>query len=808
MTAILRDFRVALRQWRRQPGFALTIVFTLSMAIAAVTATFAVAWAVLWRPLPVPDPDRLVWIQAQSRDEAGQSSPGAFSAYEEDARTLSAVAAVRPVSGVVADEHGTDRLRGALVSGGLTDLLVLRPGAGRTFASTDHEPGAARTLLISHALWITRYAGDRSVIGRSITLNGGDATIIGVLPRSASTLVADAEWWSPLSLTAKDRANFGPRYLDIVGRVADSASPEHVRAELASIGRTLQLKQDDGSPLDVAVTPLMRHLTGGYAPSLELLLAAVLALVLIAATNVAVLMVTRWQERSAEFAVRTSIGASRSQLLRQLLVEAGTLTAVACAVGVVLAMWLTDLLRLVLPPDIPRLDDAQVDLVAAGFAAVVAATVTLLVGVGPAIRGTALSLQEALRQGATGVIGGDRLRGVFVAVQVAVAVMMTVAAVLLSQSARALATAPRGYDARGVYTTSVTLPFASYRDGAAIAAVVDRIIADISTIPGAVAATASSQLPFAGGSAGADLALQEEAFTEGVDRQVRVRLVAPGYLKTLGGRLREGREISANEGASTPPVVIVNSTLARRLTPNGSPLGRAVKFNVPVFNGADGKKVWTIVGVADDSWDQGPREVVEPEVMLPLAQTPSEVFFWISRELHLAVRTTGSPAVLAGSIRSAITRIDPAIPMTAGRTLEERIAEAFATERLIAVMLSGLGFAGVALAFLGLGAVINHHVRSQRRNIAIRVALGASHHGIVRAFVRRGAAMAAGGAVVGAALSLGLEPLVASLLFGIEARDPRTLISVVLAVIVIATAAAWLPARRASRIDPVITLRP
>ncbi|HWI16680.1 MAG TPA: ABC transporter permease, partial [Vicinamibacterales bacterium] len=659
MTAVLRDFRVALRQWRRQPGVALTIIFTLSLAIAAVTATFAVAWAVLWRPLPAPAPERLVWIQAQSKGEAGQSSPGAFAAYESGARTLEAVAAVRSVSGVVADEHGTDRLRGALVSSALIELLGVRPETGRAFSDADHEPGAARTVMISRAMWIARYAGDPAVIGRSITLNGNDATIIGVLPGSASSLVADAEWWSPIFLTAKDRANIGPRYLDIIGRVAGTASPEAVRAELASIGSALALKQDDGSPLDVAVTPLMRHLTGSYAPSLELLLAAVLALVLIAATNVAVLMVTRWQERSAEFAVRTSIGASRAQLLRQLLVEAGTLTTAACAVGLVMAMWLTDLLRVVLPPDIPRLADARVDLVAAGFAGLVAATVTFLVGVAPAVRGSAISLQEALRQGAAGVIGSDRLRGAFVAVQVAVAVMMTVAAVLLSQSAQALATAPRGYDARGVFTTSVTLPFANYRDGSAIADVVDRIIADVSTIPGAVAVTASSQLPFAGGSAGADLALQEEAFTEGVDRQVRVRLVAPGYLKTLGGRLLEGREISANEGAATPPVVIVNRTLARRLTPNGSPLGRAVKFNVPVFNGADGKKVWTVIGVADDSWDRGPREAVEPEVMLPLAQTPSEVFFWISRELHLAVRTTGSPATLAAPIRSAIARIDP-----------------------------------------------------------------------------------------------------------------------------------------------------
>lgn len=808
MTAILRDVRVALRQWRRHPGVAVTTILTLSVAIAAVTSTFAVAWAVLWRPLPVPEPDRLVWIEAQSRDGAGQSSPGAFAAYESSARTLEAVAAVRPVSGVFADEQGTDRLRGALVSDALMSMLGMRPDAGRAFSADEHRAGAARTLVISHDLWTTRYAGERSVIGRSITLNGNAATIIGVLPRSASSLIADAQWWSPISFTAKDRANIGPRYLDIVGRMAAGSTQESVRAELAAIGSGLSLKQDDGSPLDVAVTPLVRHLTGTYAPSLELLITAVLALVLIAAANVAVLMLTRWQERAPEFALRASIGASRAQLLRQLLVEAGTMTAAATVGGVLLALWFTDVLRVVLPQDIPRLAEARIDLVAGGFAACVAAALTMLVGIVPAVRGTAASLQDTLRQGANSVVGGNRLRGAFVTIQVAVAVTMTVAAVLLAQSARALATAPRGYDARGVFTTSITLPTSSYRDGSSIASVVERIVSEISMLPGATEVTASSQLPFAGGSAGADLALQEEAFTEGVDRQVRVRLVAPGYLKTLGGRLLEGREIASTDGSNTLPVVVVNNTLAKRLTANGSPLGRAVKFNVPVFNGDDGKRVWTVVGVADDSWDRGPRAEVEPEVMISLAQTPAEVFFWISRELHLAVRTTGRPTALAQPVRRAIARIDPLIPMSAGRTLEERIADAFATERLVAALLSGLGFAGVALAFLGLGAVINHHVRSQRRNIAIRVALGASHDGIIRSVVSRGAAMAAVGVVAGAALSLGLEPLLASMLFGIEARDPRTLAGVAFAVTLVAIVAAWLPARRAARIDPVTTLRP
>ena len=807
MTALMRDVLIATRQWRRHPGVPAAVVVTLGMAIAAVTATFAVAWAVLWRPLPAPQPERLVWVEAQGKETGGQSSPGAFAAWSTAARQFESMAAIRPVTGVMADEFGTDRLRGALVTEALVSMLAVQPAAGRAFSADELRPGASRALMISHSLWQTRYAGNADVAGRAVTFNGAAAIISGVLPESAAGLIADAEFWSPLQLTAKDRANTGPRYLDVIGRLAPGASIESARDELAAIAANLQLKQDDGAPLGVAVTPLTTHLTAGYAASLQLLLAGVLALVLIAATNISVLLLTRWQERAPEFAVRASIGASRAQLLRQLLIEAGSLTAASVTAGVVLSMWVTDLLRVILPAGMPRLAEARIDLPAIGFAALVGAGIMLLVGLLPALRGSATNLQSTLRESATGGKGHDGLRRAFVAVQVAVAVVLTVAAVLLSQSARALANAPRGYDATNVFTTSITLPFASYRDGNAIASVVERVLSDVSQIPGAVAVTASSQLPFAGGSAGADLALQDEAFTEGVDRQVRVRLVAPGYLKTLGGQIREGREIAATDGAETAPVVIVNRALANRLTPGGSPVGRAVKFNVPVFNGADGKRVWTVVGVSDDTWDRGPRESVEPEVMIALTQTPSEVFFWISRELHIAVRSTGDALALAGGVRRAVARIDPAIPMSAGRTLDDRIAEAFAKERLVAMLLVVLGLAGVSLALLGLGAVIDQLVRSQRREIAIRVALGASHQGVIRSFVSRGATMAAIGVVVGVLLSLGLEPLLSSLLFGVGARDPQALGAVVVAVTVVSIAAAWIPAQRAARVDPVETLR-
>lgn len=803
----VQDVRYALRTFRRSPAFVTAAVTTLASGIGAVASVFAVTWAVLWAPLGAPAPERLVWIEAQSKTEAGQSSPGAFAAWQTDVRTLTDLAAIRPATGVIADAIGADRVRGAFVTDSLLPLLGVQPTSGRGFLAEDTQPGAPRVLLIAHALWLGRYGGDASVVGRAVTFNGAPATIVGVLPASASTALAEADWWSPLILDAKDRVNTGPRYLDVIGRLAPSASLDAARADLSAVSARLQLTQDDGTPLDVAVTPLLRHVTAPYDVSLRLLFAGVLALVVIASTNVAGLLLTRSHDRAAELAIRAAVGATRMRLVRQLLIEAGVLATLSLAAGLLLAMWFIGVLTATLPADVPRLADVRLDGRVVLFAAAVATVLTGLVGIAPAIRGGAADLQSVMRAAAAGVMGHERLRRAFVIAQVAVAVVLCLAAALLAQSARALDAAPRGYEAGGVLTTSLTFPVGQYRETFAIAAAIDRILAGVSSVPGVRAVTASSQLPFAGGSPGADVALQEEAFTDGVDRQVKVRLVAPGYLTTLGGRVREGREIGARDAASTQPVVVINRALARRLVPDGSPLGRAVKFSVPVFNGPDGTRVYTVIGITEDTWDRGPREAVRPEVMLPIAQTPSEVFAWISREMHLAVRTTGEPLALSSSIRRAVSQIDPRIPLGAATTLEDRVAAAFAREHLIASLLTALGLAGVAVALVGLAAVIDQHVRRRRREIAIRVALGASPTAAVRHFVRDGAFVASAGVAAGAVMSLAVTPALSTLLFGVEPRDALTFVSVAGALLLSAIAAAWVPARRAAHVAPAETLR-
>lgn len=807
MTDLAADLRLALRQWTRRPLLPSAVVLTLSAGLGAAIAVFAVAWAVVWQPLDAPQPGRLVWIESEAAAEGDGSSPGAALTWQSDARTLESLAAIRTVAGAFADGAGTDRLPGALVTASIVPVLGIVPEHGRAFTPQDDTPGAARVLLLAHHTWQSRYAGARDAIGRVVTLDGRPATIIGVLPAHVAALVPGADWWAPLALAPSERANTGPRYLDLIGRLAPTATRATAAQELAAISARLQLTANDGAPLGVRVTPLADHLTRRYKAGLTLLLAAVAGLVLIACANVATLLLTRAQDRQAELALRASLGASPARLARQLLVEAGLLAAIASGGGLVTALWLVDLLRVVLPADVPRLDEARVDGLAVLVALGSGLVVTVVAGLAPALHGARVDLQAALRIATTGGASHERLRRAFVMAQVAVAVVLACAGALIVRSASALTAAPRGYDATGVITASLTLSAATYRDASSIGSAIDRIVAGTMAVPGVRAAAAASQLPFAGGSAGSDVALADEPTTTPVDRQARVRLVSAAYLSTLGVAVIEGREIGREDGVTSRPVVVVNETLARRLAPGRSPVGRDLKFGVPVFNGVDGQRVWHVVGVAADTWDRGPREAVEPEVLIPLAQTPAEVFFWISRELQLAVRTTSDPTAVVPAIRRAVSAVDAALPMGVASTLDDRVAASFARERLMARLLTGLGVAGVLLALLGLVAVVHQQVQRRRRDIAIRLAIGATGSAVVGALVTDGAKLAVFGALVGAAASVASGRLLVSLLFGVAPGDPLTLAAVASAVVLLSALAAWLPARSAAAVDPAEALR-
>lgn len=806
MTDLVFDIRLAWRQWRRRPVLPTAIVVTLALGLGLSLAAFAVTWAVVWRPLDVEAADRLVWIASDARGESGAVSPGAALTWQAESRTLEGLAAIRNVVGALTTAAGTERVAGARVTASIVDVLRLQPLAGRAFTTSDDAPGAARVVMLSAAMWQTRFGSRLDVVGAPIVLDGQPAQVIGVLPAVAATIVPDAEWWAPLGLPASERSNIGPRYLDAIGRLAAGASPAAARDELSGIGAVLGLRSDDGTPLAVRVSLLASHLTADARTGLVLLLAGSALLVLIACGNAAGLLLTRTQARRGELALRASLGASTGRLARQLAVEAGCLAVAAATAGLLVAAWVVDLLRAWLPPDVPRLADAHVDGPTALLAAAAAAIVTLTIGLVPALQGARVELQTVLRQLSSTIAHGERLRRWFAAAQVACAVTVVCAGGLLVRSAVALDRAPRGYDATGVVSASVTVP-GGYRDAAAIGTALARVVDAVSAVPGVTASAVASQVPLAGGSAGSDVLVAGAPVVPGVDRQARVRLVSARYLSALGVQVVAGRDIDANDGARTRPVVVVNETLARRLAPEGGLVGREVVFGVPVFNGDDGSRRWQVVGITADTWDRGPRAEVAPEVLMPIAQTPAEVFSWISRELQLAVRLEGTSAAAAPLVRRAIASIDPAIAVGPLTPIITRIAATFARERLLARLLTGVGAASAALALLGLAAMVHHDVQRRRRDLAIRLAVGATPTALVRQLVGAGVGLALVGAGIGLALSRASSGLLTSLLYGVAPGDPLTLATAALGVVLLAAVAAWLPARLVTRVDPSEALR-
>lgn len=806
MSALALDLRLAWRHWTRRPLLPTAVVLTLTAGLGLALAVFTIAWAVVWRPLDVAQSARLVWIASDSRGSADGVSPGAALTWRDDARTLDAVAAMRPVVASITDGGVTERLEGRLVTASLIDVLDVAPVAGRALTVDDDTPGAPRVLMLSQDAWQTRYGGRADVVGRDLVLDGRPATIVGVLPPVLNDVLPGAAWIAPLALASSERANIGPRYLDVIARLAPQATPALAHDELASIDARLGLVADDGTPLGVRVTPLADHLTARYRPGLILLLGGVALLVLIACGNVAALLLTRAQDRRAELALRASLGASTTRIVRQLLIEAGVLASLASAGGLLVALWLVDALRALLPPDVPRLADARVDALTAVVALGAGVVVTLAAGLAPALRGARVDLQGVLREASAALTARDRTRRVFVTMQVALAVVVACAGVLVLRSAAALDAAPRGYDSRGVAVASLSIPPA-YRGAADIGQLVDRVVTRVATVPGVTATAVASHVPLAGGSAGSDVRLAGQPAPVGVDLQARVRLVSANYLRTLGVRVVDGRDIGVEDGARTAPVVVVNETLARRLGAERTIVGRALTFGVPVFNGADGSRTWQVVGVAADTFDRGPREPVTPELLMPIAQAPAEVFFWISRELQLAVRADRAVAPVGADLRRAAADVEPALPLGPLTELDDALAANVARERLLARLLTGIGASGIALALLGLVAVVHHDLQRRRREIAIRLAVGAGAPAVVAALVRRGMVLATIGALAGLVISAATSSAVASLLFGVAPGDVVTRVSVGLAIVALATLAAWLPARSAAAIDPAEALR-
>ena len=805
LESVWQDVRVAARGLRRSPVYALVAVLTLALGIGGTTAVFSVVSAVLLRPLPYAEADRIVFLteapKKGGKKETSTSYPN-FLDWQARSRSFEAMTIFHGWAPALTALGEPERIEGAMVTAGIFDVLRVAPALGRPLLPSDKVPGAERVVVVSHGFWRRHLGGDPGAVGRAITLAGVPRTVIGMLPagfRGPAEL--DVELWG--NIYPDTGSGRTARYLRAMGRLRPNVTLEQARAELRAISAELERRypEEDGGMVAVA-TPLHEQLVGDVRAQLHLLLGASGLVLLIACANLSNLGLARGAARNREFAVRAALGASRGRGVRQLLTESALLAVLGATAGLVLAAWMTHALLALTPRDmgLARAGAGAVDWRVLGFALVVTAATALLSGAAPAVRATRVDLQAALKDGARGSDGsaGLRLRDAFAVVQLGLALALLLGSGLLVKSFARLNAVRPGIDPRGVLAASVNLPAARYPAGGdKVPTFFAELEARVAMLPGVRAAAVTSMLPFSGGVDRIAVDVGERPELRGIDLPEGDRyIVSPGYLATMGVALRAGRFITESDRESTQLVAVVDEVFARRIAPGGaarSALG--MRLGVP---GRD--TMATVVGVVGHVRHYGLDATSGGQIYVSHLQYP-----W--RWMSVVARTDEDPLALAPAVRRVVRGLDPELPVYGVTTMTTLMAERTATRRAATTLATA--FAGVALmlAALGLYGVIAYGVTQRRRELGVRMALGATPADVRRLVVRHGIALAITGLAAGLALAAVGTRLLAGLLFGVAPSDPAVAAGVAALLLGVSVAASYLPARRASRWEVVTLLR-
>lgn len=799
---LTQDLRYAGRALRRAPGFGAVALLTLALGIGANVAVFSVVRAVLLTPLPFADVDRLVRVWHANHTTATErnvvSEPD-FEDWRRQSRTAEAMGGyffADGLSGMNLTGEGTpERISAALVTSGFFETLRPHPLLGRTLAPDDQSPGRNRTVVLGHALWSRRFNRDSSIVGKTIQLNAQPFTVVGVMPPAFAYPAENGlDAWIPLGFFGPDdigRAR-GARFLSVVARLRPGVAAERFRAELKAIaGANARAYPENAGWDDVTILPLRDSIVGEVRRPLVVLLGAVLLLLLITCVNIAGLLLARATAREGELAVRAALGAGRRRIVRQLLTESMLLSLFGGALGVGLAV---ASLRAVRSGGlaVPGIATAGIDPAMLLFAVGISAGCGILFGLLPALRAARPSLQQSLRADARGAAGGrgQRLRSGLVFAEVALAVMLVVGAGLATKSFGRLIAVDPGFRADRALVAMMSV--GDNHEGPERLDYYYRVLDAIADVPGVSAVGAVRDLPTRGiGEGGRVNAIGSTLRTDQLP-MMQFHQVSEGYFKAMGIPLREGRFFSRTDRSPRPLVAIINEELGRRLWPGAtSYVGKSLDFgNLPV----------PIVGVVGNIRQAGFAAPSEPTVYLHAIQS-------FRSRMSIVARTKGDPLQVAGAVRRAIWSVDPTQTITQVTTLADVVGRSVARQRALAWLLGLFGIIGLTLGALGIYGVLAFSVAQRRKEIGVRVALGASPGEVMRMILRQGFGLAAGGVIAGVLGARLLTRSMQGMLFDIEPNDLTTFVQVIVVLLGAATLASWLPARRALRIDPIAALR-
>ncbi|HYN85041.1 MAG TPA: ABC transporter permease [Pyrinomonadaceae bacterium] len=803
-----QDLRYGARTLARRPGFTLVAVAALALGIGANSAIFSVVNAVLLRPLPFEGAERLLAVSALAASDGepiwDHSYPN-FTDIRDQSQTLEGAAAYYPAGTFLTGGEEPELVRGAMTTADLFPLLGAQAALGRTFTRDDDQIGARRVAVLSHGFWERRYGANPAIVGQEIMLGTRPTLVLGVMPKGFKFPVQtqNVDWWMPLTpaLSEREREGRGLVFMRVLAKRKEGVSLEQAQAEVATVSKRLEAQYAaTNTGVSFGFTPFHTRLVGDLRLALWVLLGAVGCVLLIACANVANLLLARAAARSKEISIRTALGASRWRIMRQLLTESVLLASLGGMMGLLLAWWGTDLLVAASPADLPRAAEIALDWRVFAFTGALSLLTGVVFGLAPAVQASKSEITESLKEGGRGSTEGgrSRLRGALVVAEIAVSLVLLVGAGLLVQSFVRLMNVSPGFDPEGVLAADITFRGERAGDPVYRTTATEQIIERASSMAGVESVAAVDPVPMGGAFIAFSFRIEgRPPLDPGQEPNADRRVITANYFQTMRIPVRQGRAFDARDRADSPPVCIINENFARQHFGGEDPLGKRI-----VTDETPDERPREIVGVVGDVRHGGMESETSPEYYVPLAQSP------VARVTLMArAAGGGDPSALVPSLRGIIRQVDKEVPLYRIHTMEELLSESVARRRFSMMLLGGFALVALLLAGLGIYGVMSYSVAQRTHEIGIRMALGAQGSDVLRMVIGQGMLLAGVGVAAGLVAAFLMTRVMASLLYGVSATDPVTFGGVAAVLSAVALLSCYIPARRATKVDPMVALR-
>lgn len=806
MDSLLRDLKFSARSLLKHPGFTAVAVLTLAIGIGANTTIFSTVDALILHPFSFPNQERLLVVYEQNRAvgiQRGSVAPGNFVDWRDQNKACEQLIAIQQKSFDLSDGAHPERFAGYGVTTGFFDALGVKAARGRVLLPEDSEPGREQVVVLKHSFWQQHFAGDPGIVGKSISLNRKQFTVVGVMPADFNYPYNSGEMWAPLILTAEEQKDRGDHYLRVIGLLKPGISMAQAQSDLRAISQRGQTQfPETNAGRDASVVTLTDDAVRGARTGVPILMGAVVFVLLIACANVANLLLVRAASRQREIAVRLALGSSRARVIRQALTESALIGLLGGVFGLLISIWSIAALARGIPEGfsrfIPGWNRLGINLAVLAFTFGLSMLAGIIAGLAPVWHSTRTNLNDALKAGGRGdSIGSShsRLKSALIVSEVALSLVLLIGAGLMVRSFVEILRADLGITSENVLAVQISLPVESYADNSKKLALYQQLLARVSALPGVAKAGAVTIVPFSSNDTSSNFQIVGRTpFTQGQEPDAQMRVSTPEYFEAIGTALRRGRLYNGHDDANATRVIVVSEAFARKFFPGEEPIGQRINF------GGDEKQAPEIIGVVADVTNNDVDEAPDPTVYQPYKQNARLT-------MNLVIRGAQDPTRIASAVRNEVQSLDPSLPVSNIKTVSEMFDERISPKRLMTYILAVFGLVALLLASVGIYGVMSYAVTQRTREIGVRMALGAQAGDVLKLVIKNGMTMALIGVAIGLAGAYGLTRLLANLLFKVAPTDLVTFAFVSGALIAVALFACFVPARRATKVDPLVALR-